>query len=253
MSPAKRRRAVVDAQRLELRRVARRCGAAPWRAPPSGRRAARSSLPSGTCLPADPPVPADRERRAARRRHDPAEAPAAPRHEADADLRGERSSVAVTCRLRMQRREERAARRSGLRRAPVQRRPGPTAVTIPRRRTQARVASPQDDRRARAELRPGLASQSPLPASCSSSFALLVKAEKPACSQSFTPAAASDHVSTRPKRGARICVAPRPAADPGADAARARDELADRLAEVAGLDRLTRHPRAGCPRRTAPG
>ena len=73
---------------------------------------------------------------------------------------------------------------------------------------------------------------------CSSWLLLPVSAAKPACRTSFAPAAASDHVSTRPKRGATICVAVRPASDPGADAARAGDELADRLADVARLDGL---------------
>ena len=71
---------------------------------------------------------------------------------------------------------------------------------------------------------------------CSSSFALLVSAANPACSQSFTPAAASVQVRIRPNRGASTCVALEPGCDPGADAARARHELADRLPHVAGLD-----------------
>ena len=64
-----------------------------------------------------------------------------------------------------------------------------------------------------------------------------VSAAKAACRKSFAPAAASDQVSSRPKRGDRICVVASPAAAQVPDAARARDELADRLV-VAALDRL---------------
>ena len=46
----------------------------------------------------------------------------------------------------------------------------------------------------------------------SGSFAFAVSAANPACSQSFAPAAASDHVSSRPKRGERICETASPAA-----------------------------------------
>ena len=64
--------------------------------------------------------------------------------------------------------------------------------------------------------------------SCSS-FVLLVSAAKPAWRKSFAPAAASDHVSSRPKRGASDLRRREAGGDPRADAAAARDELADRL------------------------
>ena len=67
---------------------------------------------------------------------------------------------------------------------------------------------------------------------------MLVSAAKPACRKSFAAEAASDHVSRRPVRGASDLGRREAGADPRADAAGARDELADRLLHAAVLDRL---------------
>ena len=80
-----------------------------------------------------------------------------------------------------------------------------------------------------------------------SSFALPVSAAKPACRKSFAAAAPSDHVSSRPKRGATICVRREPGGGPGADAARAGDELADRLLHAAVRTGSSSSPRAASP------
>ena len=69
-------------------------------------------------------------------------------------------------------------------------------------------------------------------------FDCWVSAANPDWRTSLIPAAASDQVSRRPKRGASTCVTRQPGGGPGADAAAARHELPDRLAQVAGRQRL---------------
>ena len=66
---------------------------------------------------------------------------------------------------------------------------------------------------------------------------LAVSALKPACMKSFAAAAASDHVSSRPLRGATVCRPTHAGGRPHADAAAAREQLADRLAGAAVLER----------------